>query len=59
MKVDRLSLGRIKLEVSSPCVFSFLYMNERRQKFITKIDANLVFRACVLFSKCFRTPGAQ
>ena len=29
---------------------------ERRQKFITKIHANLVFHACISFLRSFRTP---
>ena len=34
---------------------SFSY--EWRAKFITKVHADLVFRACISFFRCFRTPG--
>ena len=31
---------------------------QRRRKFITNIHADLVFQACILFLRCFGTPGA-
>ena len=30
---------------------------ERRQKFVTKLHVDLVFQACILFLRCFRTLG--
>ena len=33
-------------------------IDERRCKFITKTHADLVFKACISFLRCFRTPGA-
>ena len=31
--------------------------DERQQKFITKIHANLVFQVCISFLRCVRAPG--